>query len=296
MYAGHAAVALALKRRDPRIPIVPLTLAAFGPDWLDLLLMLRARLAGMAVLTHSIPAVLIAGAVAAALYALSGRPGAWTVLVAWLLHWPADLFTGRKPLLFAEPLVGLDLYKIPAADFAIESIVVIVGCAIYARTLRGRGELRRVVVILGAALIAIQAAVDVALSVVRNAEWTPSFAVVERRSHPRVSRDHGDAGLRMHLARRPSYQPHEEAMAMDGPRGIVTLVCLTCGKEKFFTREVPAAVSCEQCGSTVFRTFATPTEPDEAAIDALEAQARSMAYGDSSPDTTRDDVRDLDMR
>ena len=54
-------------------------------------------------------------------------------------------------------------------------------------------------------------------------------------------------------------------MAMDGPRGIVTLVCLTCGKEKFFTHEVPAAVSCEQCGSTVFRTFATPTEPDEAA-------------------------------
>ena len=85
-------------------------------------------------------------------------------------------------------------------------------------------------------------------------------------------------------------------MATDGVRGIVTLVCLTCGKEKFFTREVPAAVSCEQCGSTVFRTFATPTEPDEAAIDALEAQARSMAYGDSSPDTTQDDVRDLDMR
>ena len=98
----------------------------------------------------------------------------------------------------------------------------------------------------------------------------------------------------LHFAPRTHYS--EEAMAMDGPRGIVTLVCLTCGKEKFFTREVPAAVSCEQCGSTVFRTFATPTEPDEAAIDALEAQARSMAYGDSSPDTTRDDVRDLDMR
>ena len=85
-------------------------------------------------------------------------------------------------------------------------------------------------------------------------------------------------------------------MATDGPRGIVTLVCLTCGKERFFTQAVPAAVTCEQCGSSVFRTFATPTEPDEAAIDALEAQARSMAYGDSSPDTTPDDVRDLDMR
>ncbi|HEV7992657.1 MAG TPA: hypothetical protein VGP25_12585 [Gemmatimonadaceae bacterium] len=93
-----------------------------------------------------------------------------------------------------------------------------------------------------------------------------------------------------------SHTLSEDAMATDGPRGIVTLVCLTCGKEKFFTKEVPAAVTCEQCGSTVFRTFATPTEPDEAAIDALEAQARSMAYGDSSPDTTQDDVRDLDVR
>ncbi|HET9685032.1 MAG TPA: hypothetical protein VFP15_13075 [Gemmatimonadaceae bacterium] len=46
----------------------------------------------------------------------------------------------------------------------------------------------------------------------------------------------------------------------------------------------------------MFRTFATPTEPDEAAIDALEAQARSMAYGDSSPDTTASDVGDLGQR
>ncbi|MDB4880588.1 MAG: hypothetical protein JWL60_2034 [Gemmatimonadetes bacterium] len=85
-------------------------------------------------------------------------------------------------------------------------------------------------------------------------------------------------------------------MASNGPRGIVTLVCLTCGKEKFFTNQVPAAVTCEQCSGTVFRTFATPTEPDDAAIDAAEAQARSIAYGDASPETTQDDVRDLDAR
>ena len=85
-------------------------------------------------------------------------------------------------------------------------------------------------------------------------------------------------------------------MAKHGVRGVTTLICLTCGKEKFFTQEVPAAVSCEQCRSTVFRTFDTPTEPDEAVIDALEAQARSMAYGDSSPETTRGDLRDLDAR
>ncbi len=84
-------------------------------------------------------------------------------------------------------------------------------------------------------------------------------------------------------------------MSTDNPTGVVTLICLTCGKEQYFVQAVPATVRCEQCSGTVFRTFTTPTEPDDATIDALEAQARSMAYGDSSPDTTRDDVRDLDM-
>ena len=85
-------------------------------------------------------------------------------------------------------------------------------------------------------------------------------------------------------------------MQKHGVRGVTTLVCLTCGKEKFFTQEVPAALACDQCSGTVFRSFDTPTEPDEAVIAALEAQARSMAYGDSSPDTTRGDLRDLDAR
>lgn len=83
-------------------------------------------------------------------------------------------------------------------------------------------------------------------------------------------------------------------MSDEDVNGVLTLVCLTCGKEQFFTTDVPAAVTCPQCAGTVFRGSTTPTEPDEAAIDALESQARSMAYGDSSPDTTRDDVRDLD--
>jgi hypothetical protein len=82
----------------------------------------------------------------------------------------------------------------------------------------------------------------------------------------------------------------------DGPHGIVTLVCVTCGNEHFYDRVVPDAVVCDKCGGSVFRDFATPTEPDEAAISGMEEQARSMAYGDSSPQTTVDDVRDLDTR
>ena len=82
-----------------------------------------------------------------------------------------------------------------------------------------------------------------------------------------------------------------------GPRGVVTLVCLTCGKERFYEQAAPPAqVTCSQCGSSVFRQFATPTEPDEATIAQLEEQARSIAYGDPSPDTGLDEVRDLDNR
>jgi DNA-directed RNA polymerase subunit RPC12/RpoP len=79
-----------------------------------------------------------------------------------------------------------------------------------------------------------------------------------------------------------------------GPRGLVTMVCLTCGAERFFDKSVPSSLKCDKCGSTVFRQFATPTEPDEATIAQLEEQARSMSYGDPSPGTTPDEVRDLD--
>ena len=85
-------------------------------------------------------------------------------------------------------------------------------------------------------------------------------------------------------------------MAGSGPRGLVTMVCITCGAEQFFDQSVPSSITCSKCGSSVFRQFATPTQPDEATIAQLEEQARSMSYGDPSPDSTADDVRDLDNR
>jgi DNA-directed RNA polymerase subunit RPC12/RpoP len=85
-------------------------------------------------------------------------------------------------------------------------------------------------------------------------------------------------------------------MKQTGPVGIVTLVCLTCGNEHSYDQAVPSSVKCEKCGGTVFRQFATPTEPDEATIAQLEAQTRSIALDDVSPQTALDDVRDLDAR
>jgi hypothetical protein len=85
-------------------------------------------------------------------------------------------------------------------------------------------------------------------------------------------------------------------MKRGGPIGLITLVCLTCGNEHFYDDSVPPSVKCEKCGGTVFRQFATPTEPDEAAIAQLQEQARSIALDDDTPDTVPGDVRDLEAR
>jgi len=79
-----------------------------------------------------------------------------------------------------------------------------------------------------------------------------------------------------------------------GSRYVTTMVCVTCGAEQFFDDAVPASLTCFKCQSTVFRQFTTPTARDEAAIATLEEQARSMSYGDASPGTSADDVRDLE--
>jgi hypothetical protein len=177
MYVGHVAIALALRARDERVPIVPLALACFGPDWIEAVLLAAGAKEGTAVYSHSIPAMLIGAALAAGAFATLKRPGARLILIGWLSHWPADLLTGRKPLFTSMPLIGLDLYKLPAVDFVLESVVIVVGCVLYARRYAPRAELRRTIVMLGAALIVLQGAVDVALSVMRNSEWSPSLAL-----------------------------------------------------------------------------------------------------------------------
>ena len=71
------------------------------------------------------------------------------------------------------------------------------------------------------------------------------------------------------------------------------MVCVTCGNEMFFDEAPIEALKCPTCGGTVFRRFDTPSKHDQAAASAAEEQARSMAYGDSSPETSPDEVRDL---
>jgi len=176
VYAGHAAVALALKTRDPRVPIAPLVLACYGPDWLETFLGFFRGRSEMALYTHYLPGLLTGALAAAALYTiLLRRPGGWVILAGWLLHWPADFFTAHKGLLSPTDRVGLDLYNLPAADFAVEALLILACCALYGRTFaHSRGQ-RRWVLAMAALLVGLQAMLDSGLAQARP-EWNPSLS------------------------------------------------------------------------------------------------------------------------
>jgi hypothetical protein len=177
VYAGHAAIALALKARDPRVPIIPLTLACYGPDWIDMALMFPKPREGMAIYSHSLPAVAIGALAASALFALvARRPGAMSLLIGWLLHWPVDFLTGVKPLIGLDTMVGLDLYHLPAADFAVETVVIVAACLYYLHRRAAEPRQRRTVVALGGALILLQMAFLSHIVRADHVSWHPLLA------------------------------------------------------------------------------------------------------------------------
>ncbi|GLC26181.1 hypothetical protein [Roseisolibacter agri] len=91
-------------------------------------------------------------------------------------------------------------------------------------------------------------------------------------------------------------QALRDQMAQPTIESVTTMVCVTCGAEQFFDDVPPANLKCQRCGSSVFRAFDTPTVRDEATIAHLEEEARSIQLGDASPQTTPEDVRDLEMQ
>jgi hypothetical protein len=82
--------------------------------------------------------------------------------------------------------------------------------------------------------------------------------------------------------------------ARDGPHGLLTLVCITCGLERYFSDPPPERVQCTRCAGTVFRNYFTPTEPDEATQDQLQSTARSLSWDDEVRSVSDDELRDLD--
>jgi membrane-bound metal-dependent hydrolase YbcI (DUF457 family) len=126
VFIGHAAIALAVKRARPSIPLAALIAATFGPDVIEITLLVLWRWAKMPASfgSHSIPAIAFGAAFVGFAYWIWRRDaaGAGLLTATYASHWFADLFTGtRKPTWVGGPALGLELYEHPSIDFALEA-------------------------------------------------------------------------------------------------------------------------------------------------------------------------------
>ena len=174
MYAGHVGVALGIRGLRGELPAWALVLAAQGPDWIDVVLMpFIPDGERTAYWSHSIPSALVAALLLAVVARVRWRSAAAGTVAAltYLLHLPADYLTGRKPLWFGGPTIGLSLYSHPRWDFVVEVIVIALGWHLYRRSLPTSRRHHALVWALLVGLVLLQAAADHAFAV-RNHRGT----------------------------------------------------------------------------------------------------------------------------
>jgi len=157
---GHLGIAMAARARWQRVPLALLAVASFAPDFVDLALRALRVCAPAGVYSHSLPAAAALAVLCGAATALWQRSWAagWIVVALVLLHLPADYITGLKILWPGGPIVGLNLYAHPMADFALEALIAFAGWC-YLRA-RDQSSLWMRSWLTLAALLAMQAAMD----------------------------------------------------------------------------------------------------------------------------------------
>ena len=129
MIAGHFGVAMAARARWSRLPLVAIVIAAIFPDIIDFFTAALRICGPNGLYSHSLPAVAIEAVVLGTAAIIWWRsPGAGAMVVAMLaLHLAADYITGIKVLWAGGPVIGLNLYSHPIADFFLEAIVTYAG-------------------------------------------------------------------------------------------------------------------------------------------------------------------------
>ena len=170
MYIGHVGVALAAKRARTGIGLLALLVATYAPDWADTGLCLVGAYDPQEMLSHSVPAVMLFTLAGFSAYALVTRDWSGASIIAALVlsHMVLDWLTGYKPTWPGGPMIGLQLYDRPIADFIVEGIVIFVGALLYGRTLPRRQRSWVDVSIMIAALLALQLTIDVAHILVKS--------------------------------------------------------------------------------------------------------------------------------
>lgn len=167
MLAGHVGIAIGAHGIRKTFPLWLLILASQLPDWADASLCIASvRSAIPGEYSHSFAAVgILATAVTIASYA-AWRDVAGSMLVGAVVisHALGDYFTGIKPTWPGGPMIGLELYKLPALDFVLEGGVIVAGWLVYQRSFPEERRYSRDLVVLLATLLMIQAAADIVLS------------------------------------------------------------------------------------------------------------------------------------
>jgi membrane-bound metal-dependent hydrolase YbcI (DUF457 family) len=170
MYIGHLGAALAAKRLRTSIGLFALLVATYVPDWVDGGLCLAGVHNPEGMLSHSIPAVVLFALAGFAVYAFRTRDLTAALIVAGLIvsHVLLDWITGYKPTWPGGPMIGLQLYGHPVADFVVEGLVIVVGAVLYGRTLPPRRRPWIDVSIMLGALLVLQLGIDIALMVMKS--------------------------------------------------------------------------------------------------------------------------------
>ncbi len=166
MIVGHIGIALAARARWPRVPLVAVVIASLAPDIVDFVTAALHICGPQGLYSHSLPAIAIEVVVLGGAAALWRRsPAAGSLVVAMVvLHLVADYITGVKILWAGGPVVGLDLYSRPLADFALEAMVTFIGWRMLRSSpVRDRWASTPIVLAL---LFAVQAALDAASYVI----------------------------------------------------------------------------------------------------------------------------------
>ena len=155
---------MAAKRIRVSVGLLALLVATYTPDWIDAGLCLAGGYTSREMLSHSIPAVMIFALVGFVAYVFitRDRVGAAVVGAVLLSHLFLDWITGLKPTWPAGPLIGLQLYSHPIADFFAEGILIAAGAVVYSRTLPPRRRPWLDLAIMLGALLALQLTIDVA--------------------------------------------------------------------------------------------------------------------------------------
>jgi hypothetical protein len=141
MYIGHVGAALVAKRARTSIGLLALLVATYTPDWVDSGLCLVGFHNPHAMLSHSVPAVVLFALVGFTVYGLKTRDWTAALIVAGVIlsHMVLDWVTGyNKPTWPGGPRIGLGLYHNSTADFIVEGALIVVGALLYGRTLPPR--------------------------------------------------------------------------------------------------------------------------------------------------------------